>query len=148
MKREALIGARRSTGLGLVSIQSFLLEALDCSRHACDRAITAARERFGLFDYDVLDGDRDVGRIYLVHAMDRAETWFWGISFRVTKRKSYGYASTLEEAEAAFRTDIRLGREPGEACRINRSSPCWAGRPPPSQGGPAVSMAGLFLGYR
>jgi hypothetical protein len=56
-------------------------------------------------DYDVLDGDRDVGRIYLVHAMDRAETWFWGISFRVTKRKSYGYASTLEEAEAAFRTE-------------------------------------------
>jgi hypothetical protein len=45
------------------------------------------------------------GRIYLVHAMDRAETWFWGISFRVTKRKSYGYASTLEEAEAAFRTE-------------------------------------------
>ena len=25
-------------------------------------------------DHDVLDGDRDVGRIYLVHATDRAET--------------------------------------------------------------------------
>ena len=55
-------------------------------------------------DYDVFDGDRDVGRIYLVHA-NRAETWFWGISFQITKRKSYGYASTLEEAAAAFRTE-------------------------------------------
>jgi hypothetical protein len=56
-------------------------------------------------DYDVFGGDRGVGRIYLVHATDRAEIWFWGISFRVTKRKSYGYASTLEEAEAAFRAE-------------------------------------------
>jgi hypothetical protein len=56
-------------------------------------------------DYDVFDGDREVGRIYLVHATDRAETWFWGISFQVTKRKSYGYASRLEEAETAFRTE-------------------------------------------
>jgi hypothetical protein len=29
-------------------------------------------------DYDVFDGDRDVGRIYLVHSADRADTWFWG----------------------------------------------------------------------
>jgi hypothetical protein len=56
-------------------------------------------------DYDVLDGDRDVGRIYLVHVTDRAKIWFWGVSFRVTNRKSYGYARTLEEAEAAFRAD-------------------------------------------
>jgi hypothetical protein len=25
-------------------------------------------------DYDVFDGDREVGRVYLVHATDRAET--------------------------------------------------------------------------
>jgi hypothetical protein len=56
-------------------------------------------------DYDVFDGDRAVGRVYQVHATDLTETWFWGISFQVTKRKSYGYASTLEEAEAAFRTE-------------------------------------------
>ena len=57
-------------------------------------------------DYDVFDGNRDVGRIYLVHATDLIlETWFWGISFQVTKRKSYGYASTLEEAKAAFRAE-------------------------------------------
>jgi hypothetical protein len=29
-------------------------------------------------NYDVFDGDRDVGRIYLVHATDLVEPWFWG----------------------------------------------------------------------
>jgi hypothetical protein len=71
------------------------------------RRAKVARKRAELQpdDYDVFDGDRDVGRIYLVHARDHAETWFWGISFQVTKRKSYGYANTLEEARAAFRTE-------------------------------------------
>ena len=71
------------------------------------RCTQVARERGALQpdDYDVFDGDRDVGRIYLVHATDLTETWFWGISFQVTKRKSYGYASTLEEAKAAFRAE-------------------------------------------
>ncbi|MDQ1388722.1 MAG: hypothetical protein QOF56_2176 [Acidobacteriaceae bacterium] len=56
-------------------------------------------------DYDVFDGDREVGRIYLVHFDDRTETWFWGVSFRVTKRKSYGYAESIEDAKAAFRAE-------------------------------------------
>jgi hypothetical protein len=61
-------------------------------------------------DYDVFDGDRDVGRIYLIHATDRAEIWFWGISFQLTKRKSYGYASTLEEAKTAFRVEYEASQ--------------------------------------
>ena len=72
------------------------------------RCAKVARKRGELQpdDYDVFDGNRDVGRIYLVHATDLIlETWFWGISFQVTKRKSYGYASTLEEAKAAFRAE-------------------------------------------
>jgi hypothetical protein len=56
-------------------------------------------------DYDVFDGDRDVGRIYLVHSDDGTETWFWGVSFQVTKRKSYGYAASIEQAKAAFRAE-------------------------------------------
>jgi hypothetical protein len=56
-------------------------------------------------DYEVFIGDRDVGRIYLVHSDDGTETWFWGVSFWVTKRKSYGYALSLEEAKAGFRTE-------------------------------------------
>jgi hypothetical protein len=51
-------------------------------------------------DYDVFDGDRGVGRIFL----DANHTWFWGVSFQLTGRKSYGHAATLEEAKAAFRT--------------------------------------------
>jgi hypothetical protein len=56
-------------------------------------------------DYDVFDGDREVGRIYLVNDYDGQESWFWGVSFEVTKRKSYGYAPTLDEAKAAFRAE-------------------------------------------
>jgi hypothetical protein len=52
-------------------------------------------------DYDVFDGERDVGRIFRVNAYE--ELWFCGVSFQLTGRKSYGYAPTLEEAKAAFR---------------------------------------------
>jgi hypothetical protein len=56
-------------------------------------------------DYDVFDGDLAIGRIYLVHSAARADTWFWGVSFHVTRRKSFGYASSREEACAAFRAE-------------------------------------------
>ena len=51
-------------------------------------------------DYDVFDGDREIGRIYLIDS--QAGSWFWGVSFQVIKRKSYGYALSLDEAKAAF----------------------------------------------
>ena len=41
----------------------------------------------------------------MVHSDDGAETWIRGVSFRVTKRKSYGYAVSIEEAKAAFRAE-------------------------------------------
>ena len=53
--------------------------------------------------YDVFDGDRDVGRIYRANAHE--ELWFWGVSFDITRRKSYGYALSLDEAKAAFRAE-------------------------------------------
>jgi hypothetical protein len=54
-------------------------------------------------DYDVFDGERDVGRIYRVNAHD--ELWFWGVSFQLTGRSSYGRADTLAGAKAAFRAE-------------------------------------------
>jgi hypothetical protein len=56
-------------------------------------------------DYDVFDGEREIGRIYLIDGYDGKETWFWGVSFQVTKRKSYGYALSLDDAKAAFRAE-------------------------------------------
>jgi hypothetical protein len=56
-------------------------------------------------DYDVSDGDRDVGRIYVVDSYGGNETWFWGASFQLTGRKSYGNATSLEEAKAEFRAE-------------------------------------------
>ena len=40
--------------------------------------------------YDVFDGERCVGRIFL----DANNAWFWGVSFQLTGRKSYGHAPT------------------------------------------------------
>jgi len=56
-------------------------------------------------DYDVFDGDRDVGRIYLVDGHDGREAWFWGVSFQPTRRKRYGNVASLDEAKAAFRAE-------------------------------------------
>jgi hypothetical protein len=56
-------------------------------------------------DYDVFDGDHDVGRIYLIDRFDRNETWLWGVSFQLTGRKSHGRAESFEEARAAFRAE-------------------------------------------
>jgi hypothetical protein len=40
-------------------------------------------------DFDVLGGEREVGRMYRV--VDRRYSdWFWGVSFQLTGRKSYG----------------------------------------------------------
>jgi hypothetical protein len=41
----------------------------------------------------------------LVNSFGRREIWFWGVSFMLTGRKSYGRADSLEEAEAAFRAE-------------------------------------------
>ena len=38
-------------------------------------------------DFDVFDGDQDVGRIYRVNAYE--EVWFWGVSFMVIGRACY-----------------------------------------------------------
>jgi hypothetical protein len=52
-------------------------------------------------DYDVFDGERCVGRIFL----DASNAWFWCVDFQLTGRKSYGHAPTLDEAKAAFRAE-------------------------------------------
>jgi hypothetical protein len=61
-------------------------------------------------DYDVFDGDRDVGRIYLVDSNAGTETWFWGVDFPLTNRKSYGHAPTLDAAKVAFKADYETWR--------------------------------------
>jgi hypothetical protein len=52
-------------------------------------------------DFDVFDGEQDVGQIYRVNGPD--EIWFWGVDFAITNRKSHGRANSLDEAKAAFR---------------------------------------------
>jgi hypothetical protein len=61
-------------------------------------------------DYDVFDGERDIGRVYLVDGFGGTETWFWGVAFHVTKRKSYGYATSLDAAKAAFKAEYKAWR--------------------------------------
>jgi hypothetical protein len=52
-------------------------------------------------DFDVFDGDQCVGRIFpQAHG-----AWFWGVSFMLTGRKSYGDANSLDGAKVAFRAE-------------------------------------------
>jgi hypothetical protein len=46
-----------------------------------------------------------VGRIYLIDRFGGTESWFWGVSFQLTGRKSYGRADSLDDAKAAFRAE-------------------------------------------
>jgi hypothetical protein len=54
-------------------------------------------------DFDVFDGDRVVGRVYRLNSPDGI--WFWGVSFLLTNRKSYGHAASFNEAKVAFRVE-------------------------------------------
>jgi hypothetical protein len=57
-------------------------------------------------DYDVFDGDREVGRVYRL--VDRPDSvWFWGLSYQLTGRKSSSRAGLLKDAKAAFRGGTR-----------------------------------------
>jgi hypothetical protein len=59
-------------------------------------------------DFDVFDGDRKVGRIYVADRFHDYERWFWGVSFQLTGRKSYGdQAASLDEAKALFRAEYQ-----------------------------------------
>jgi hypothetical protein len=61
-------------------------------------------------DFDVLDGERAVGRIYLVDGYGGHETWFWGVGFQLTGRKSYGHMPSFDEARGRSGPSIRAGR--------------------------------------
>jgi hypothetical protein len=103
-------------------------------------------------DYDVFDGGRCVGRIYLVDRYGGNETWFWGLAFECQRpaRKSHGCSESLEHAKAAFRAEYGswkgTQRDPvesadGEAQPFSPKTPSF-----PSGEAPAHCMtAGLFL---
>ena len=44
-------------------------------------------------DFDVFDGERQIGRVYLVDSYGGKETWFWGVSFQLTGKKDCGQLS-------------------------------------------------------
>jgi hypothetical protein len=55
-------------------------------------------------DFDVFDGDRNVGRIYGVGGRADGE-WFWGVSFQLTGKKRYSRSPSLDDAKAAFKAE-------------------------------------------
>jgi len=63
---------------------------------------------WGPHDYDVLDGEREVGRIYRVNAA--TELWRWVVDFMLTHRNNYGTAESREAAMAAFRAEYARSR--------------------------------------
>lgn len=66
---------------------------------------------WGPDDYDVLDGERDIGRIFRINVA--TEVWWWGVGFQLTGRKSHGTADSLDAAKAAFKAEYeRWQRKP------------------------------------
>ncbi len=55
-------------------------------------------------DYDVVDGDRVIGRIMRTQQTPAGEPWFWSITVRAPQRAGdRGYAASREQAMAAFK---------------------------------------------
>lgn len=75
-------------------------------RHAAESRRSAA---WSENDFDVFDGECELGRIYCV-TDDPSSYWFWGVSFELIRRKSYGYALSLDEATAAFKAEYLAWR--------------------------------------
>jgi hypothetical protein len=80
--------------------QGSLITTAPC--HVCWSPISGAWDDT---DYDVFDGDQCVRRIYQVNDHPGQESWFWGVDFQPTRRKSYGHAASLAAAQAAFRAE-------------------------------------------
>jgi hypothetical protein len=80
--------------------------------------------------FDVFDGDREVGRIYLVDRDRRGERWFWGVSFRLTGRRSYGHVGSLAAAKAAFKAEYEDWKAGAEWRPMHAPRPAPIGRKP------------------
>ena len=68
---------------------------------------------WGRNDFDVLDADRCVGRIFLSPASPPDRNWMWTITAREFPRSIHtrGYSETREEAMADFKTALAsIGR--------------------------------------
>jgi hypothetical protein len=51
----------------------------------------------------VFDGEQVVERVFRLNAT--GEAWWWGVSFDLTGRKSYGNTESLDEAKTMFRVE-------------------------------------------
>jgi hypothetical protein len=60
-------------------------------------------------DYDVLDGERAIGRIFRSASAPQDRPWMWTITGAVVAPRlpSHGFAATLDEAKTAFAENWR-----------------------------------------
>jgi hypothetical protein len=70
-------------------------------------------------DFDVFDGDREVGRIYGVNRPD--EIWSWGIGFLLTTAKATGTLARSRRKVRRFGRNIWPGEDPKGRCKPRRA---------------------------
>jgi hypothetical protein len=84
-----------------------VLELLGDGRRPAFRLRHASKHVSGTWaadDYDVMSGDRVVGRIFRSHFGPKDKPWMWAMPGVVVMSDlaNHGYAPTLKEAKAAF----------------------------------------------
>jgi hypothetical protein len=76
---------------------------IDASRLTLMRAARSRDGEWSADDYDVFDGNQQVGRIVLTRKAPQGMPWFWAITARPASEQNRGFAVSREQAMKEFR---------------------------------------------
>jgi hypothetical protein len=71
---------------------------IDVSRLTLSRAVRNREGEWPADDYDVFDGEQQIGRIVLTMKAPQGMPWYWAITARPDSTQNRGYAVSREQA--------------------------------------------------
>lgn len=72
--------------------------AVDVSRLTLSRAVRNREGEWPSDDYDVFDGEQQIGRIVLTTKAPQGMPWYWAITARADSTQNRGFAVSREQA--------------------------------------------------